>query len=584
MRPLRTLLVLAALTGCARPAPPPVAPAPSPAPAPVAVAPAPALQIRLLPRLTPTPRLGVEIVAQGLVDRAWKVAALVAADLRDLQINDDDGPLAFASRRDGLAMHVTLGRAPRGPLRISYVLHGEPVEVATQDVPAALTLRIDNDRVLASGEELLLLPAAARPDPIGLRLELAPEGPIVRLVSTLGVEPGTPARARLEDLRHALFLAGTTGHALLRSPAGEDDFAWTGDPMFDLRWSAAETAGTRTAVDAYFGATPEEVVRFTALFSVELDLPGVTGAQVLPRGGGLYVALPPGAGWDAQARLAVTQGLVHRWLGGRLRLQAGAGDPPEAGAWFADGFARFVAREVLFDLGTLSLEDYADEVNGHHAELVTSRSRAATIAALASAAATGDHDAAALLLARGVLYATRIDALIRAKHRGARSLRALLRELVAEARARNVGALPLQAFTDRLRGELGEAEVALFQRTVLGGEPLTLPADALGPCFTRGPRTYTRFELGFDEAASRAVTPGQVRGVRPGGPAARAGVLAGERMLALDYLPGDPGSPVELTLERDGREQVVSYRPVGGTARGDAWRRRPGIDEARCVR
>lgn len=95
---------------------------------------------------------------------------------------------------------------------------------------------------------------------------------------------------------------------------------------------------------------------------------------------------------------------------------------------------------------------------------------------------------------------------------------------------------------------------------------------------------YTRFELGFDEAASRAVTPGQVRGVRPEGPAARAGVLEDERMLALDYLAGDPASPVQLTLERGGREQVVTYRPVGAVARGEAWRRRPGLDEARCMR
>lgn len=553
------------------------------APAPDEPATGPHLLVRLSPHLSPTPRLGVEIVAQGLLDRAWEVTALVAADLRDLQIQDDTGPLAFTSKREGVRLHITLDREPRGRSKIRYVLHSEPPVAPPRDVPAALTLRVDTGRVLVSGEELLLLPTAARPEPIGLRLELVPEGQVARLVTTLGVEPGTPKQARLIDLRHALFLAGTVGHALLRSQAGDDDFAWTGDPSFDLRWSAAETAGTRTAVDAYFGATPEEVVPFTALFSVDVDLSGA-GTQVMPRGGGLYVAFSPGARWNAQARLAVTQGLVHRWLGGRLRLQAPADVAPEAAAWFAEGFARFVAREVLFDLGTLSLEDYADEVNAHHAELATASRRSAPIAELATAAAAGDVEAHAILVARGVLHATRIDARIRAKHRGARSLRALLRELVAEARTKKLGVLPLQAFTDRLRGELGEAELTLFQRTVFAGEALTLPADALGPCFTRAARTYTRFELGFDEASSRAETPGHVRGLRPDGPAARAGVREGERMLALDLVPGDTGSRVELTLERDGREQVVSYKPVGAVGRGEDWRRRPGIDEARCVR
>ncbi len=585
MRLLVTLVV--GLVGCARGTPTVLAPAPAPVIAPMQVAlaaPEPALLVRLRPQLDRAPRLGVELVAQGLKGRAWKIAALVAAELRDLKIDDDDGPVPFTTRREGVALHLSLGRAPRGRLRLVYELRSEPVDRLPPDVPAALTLRVENSRMLVSGEALLMLPDAAHPDPIALRLELEPTGEIVRLVSSLGVEPGTPARARLADLRHAMFLAGSTGHALLRSQAGDDDIGWTGDPSFDLRWSAAETAGTRTAVDAYFGATPEEIVRFTALFSVDYDLAGAAGAQVHPRGGGLYVALTPGAQWNAQARLAVTQGLVHRWIGGRLRLQGDPDEPPHTGDWFADGFARFVAREVLFDLGTLSLEDYADEVNAHLSELATSPLRTAKITELAAAAAQGDRDAQALIAARGALYATRIDAKIRTKHRGARKLRALLRELVVEARTRQLGALPLRAFTERLRGELGEAEVATFERSVLAGEAITLPPDALGPCFTRSARTHQRFELGFDEAASRAETPGHVRGLRAGGPAARAGVREGERMLALDYLAGDPGTPVQLTLERDGHERIVAYRPVGATARGDGWQRRPGIDEARCVR
>jgi hypothetical protein len=506
----------------------------------------------------------------------------VSADLRDLKIVDDDGPLAHTVRRDGAAVHVDLARAAKGPLRLTYVLEPRYDERPPQDVPAALTLRLDRSRVLVSGEEALLLPGTPT-EPIGLHLDLVATPPIVRLASSLGAEPGTPMRARLSDLRHAVLLAGTTGHALLRGPAGEDDFAWTGDPHFDLRWSAAETAGARTAVDAYFGATPEEVARFTALFSVDVDAEGA-GTQVVPRGGGLYIALAPGARWNAQARLAVAQGLVHRWIGGRLRLRDDADPRPAVGTWFADGFARFVAREVLFDLGTLSPEDYADEVNAHHAVLATAPLRRAAIAELATAAIAGDGEAHAVLVARGVLYATRLDARIRARHRGARSLRAVLRELIAEARRSGVAELPLAGFHERLRGELDASELDTFRRLVLAGDPPDLPADALGPCFVRGSRIYTRFDLGFDEAASRASTPGHVRGVRPGGPAARAGVREGERLLAMFHVADDPDTPVELTLERDGREHHLTYRPAGGSGRGDAWKRRPGRDEAQCLR
>ncbi len=373
---------------------------------------------------------------------------------------------------------------------------------------------------------------------------------------------------------------GPLGHAEFRGPEGEDDFAWTGEMRFDPRWAAAETAGARTAVDAYFGAEPTETARFTGLFAVDIEFPGEDGVIVVPRSGGLYVALSPGARWDAVTRLAIAQGLVHRWLGGRLRLRERAEDPPEAGAWFGDGVARFVAREVLWSLGTLSTDDYADEINMHVAELTTSPLRKASNAEVAAAVAGGDADAHALLVARGVLIATRLEAAIHERHAGARSLQAILRELIAEARRGDVRELPLATFTDRISAELGAGEVEALRETLKGGSPV-LPAAALGPCFTRGPRTYVRFDLGFDALASRA---GQIRGLHPDGPAARAGVHEGETLVSLAAMSRDPQQPIELTLQRAGQQVVVTYRPRGASGRGEAWRRRQGADETNCPR
>ncbi len=92
-------------------------------------------------------------------------------------------------------------------------------------MPAALPLRIDTGRVL-----LLLLPTALDREPIGLRLELVPEGQVSRLVTTLGVEPGTakPTRlagtcgsvsatrmSRLRGRGQYIYTAPTSGAALL---------------------------------------------------------------------------------------------------------------------------------------------------------------------------------------------------------------------------------------------------------------------------------------------------------------------------------------------------------------------------------
>ena len=46
----------------------------------------------------------------------------------------------------------------------------------------------------------------------------------------------------------------------------------------------------------------------------------------------------------------------------------------------------------------------------------------------------------------------------------------------------------------------------------------------------------------------------------------------------------DRRQPIELTLERDGRQVVVTYQPLGASGRGEAWRRRLGADATTCPR
>lgn len=572
---MRRLLIAGVLLGCAPTVVPTKAPVTVVAEAEVV---APQLGIRFEPLVaSPPPRLGVVLTARGISDLEWRFAAPVGADPRELTIRDDDGELAFGQGREGQAIVVRLARAPRGTLTIRYVLHMVEAGRAGPEVPADLLLRVDNARVLAAGEEVLLLPSAV--ESLEVSLDLVPHPPwLVRVASSLGA-PGWRGAVRTTDLRHAVVLIGPLGHAVFRGPEGDDDFVWSGDTRFDLRWSAAETAGARTAVDAYFKKAPGETRRFTGVLAVDVDFAGAGGTSVHPRGGGLYVAIAPGSDWDAGARLAVAHGLVHRWIGGRLRLRGAADEPAEAGAWFAAGFARAVAREVLLDLGTLSNRDYADEVNAHHAVVATAALRRANNREVAAAAAGGDADAQALLMARGVLYATRLAALLRARQG---SLRTLLGEMIEEAQQAAAAELPIEAFTRRVEAALGAGEEAAFTTAVLAGGALVVPPDALGPCFVRRSRTYTRFDLGFDERASLSATPPTIQGLRADGPAARAGVRAGEPLLGISVDAGDEAVPAELTLERGGKEVKVSYRPRTPPGRGDAWVRRPGVDEQTC--
>jgi hypothetical protein len=549
------------LLACARPAAPTRAPELEPTPA-VSRSAAPSLRVSLTPRFDPIPELAVEVLARGLPGCTWTLTSLAGLELHDLAARDARGELQ--RNADGSGARITLARAPVGELRLTYTLRPDFTAV-TGDLPAALRLRVERDHALVSGEQLLL---PATTEPLDLRLSADRPG----LATSLGVER-PPTHVRPSELRAAAIVIGPLGRAVFRGPEGADDFAWTGETRFDLRWSAAETAGARTAVDAWFGAEPGETARFTGLFAVDFDLDD--GAQVVPRHGGLYVALGPGTDWNASVRLAIAQGLVHRWIGGRLRLRD-PDQPLETGAWFADGVARWIAREVLYDLGTLSAADYADELNRHHAELATSPLRHANNVDIAAAALAGDPDASSTMTARGVLLATHLDMTLRS--RGAGGMQKIVRALVERARGAGVAELPLTAFTDLLDSR----EVDLFRAAIERGTPPQLPPDAFGPCFVRSLKTYTRFDLGFDLAASTA--NGRIVRLRPDGPAARAGIREGEPLVSVGVLADDPQTPVDVTLQREGHVSPVSYRPRGPSGRGDAWKRHTRASERECPR
>jgi len=573
-----TLLSLASLAAaaCAGAAPPaPVCPA---VPPPVAVAPAPPppsepyLRVRVQPRVEPGKVVHVDLELLSLAPLGpFRLLAGAPELLAHVTLSDATGAIEAKVTADGEGLVLTPSRAPAGVTRLSY-----DVTANTESPWRPLSERVLDDRFIGAGEGLLVLPEGL--DDQVVPVELLVDGSFLRApnaASTAGVGATHRTRGRPRGLRHLTFLAGSMGAAVFDAIEGHDEVAWLGYTAFDPRPVAAEVAGVRSAMAELFHA--QEPPPATLLFVTQ---PRPLGSySTTPRTGGLLVQLGPSEPWSAALRVSVAQQLVRPWLGGELRVGPREGERAAEGYWFSEGVARFFVTRLLARLGLLHPDDVRDELVGEVSAVLASKHRGQTNAELAALAKT-DDTAQAHLVARGALYAARVEALVRESSKGASSLDAVVVELLTMAR-KEQRVLPASAWVDALARALGPDERDVFERTIVRGDEVVLPRGVLGRCYRAGTGDYVAFDLGFDAAATREGKTGEVVGLEVGGPAARAGLQAHD-VVEADYRDGHPEVPVKVTVKRGAATLHLTYLPAGERHRGPVWTRTPGTPDDRC--
>jgi hypothetical protein len=566
---------------------PPPAPVVAPAP-PVAVAPPapparaePYLRVLLSPRVDPAKIVHVEIELAATAPLGIFRLLLGAPEgLSHVTLSDAAGPIETKLSADGAGVVLTPARAPSGVTRLAYDV------VANVDSPFdPFAERVLDDRFVGSGEGLLLLPEGV--DDELLPVELLLDGAPLRApngASTLGIGARHRTKARPRSLRHVAFLLGSLGGAVFDTAGEHDEAAWLGYTAFDPRPVAAEVAQVRSAMAELFHEHDQEHDERPWTLLLATQTRPVGSYSTTPRSGGVLVELGPSEPWSAALRVSVAQQLVRPWIGGELWL-----GPREAGAtsyWFTEGVARFFVTRMLARLGLLRPDDVRDALVGESSVVITSRLKLAarhadaSNIALASRAAT-DAVARAHLVARGALYAARINALVREKSKGASSLDTIILELLREAK-KSHQPLPLTAWTDAVASMLGPSEVGHFDDTINRGEEVVLPKGVLGHCYRAGTGQYVAFDLGFDGAATQMSKTGEVVGLEPGGPAERAGVKPGD-VIDADYRDGHSEVPVVLTVKRGTETLHLKYAPKGVTYRGPTWTRVPGTPDDQCT-
>jgi predicted metalloprotease with PDZ domain len=298
------------------------------------------------------------------------------------------------------------------------------------------------------------------------------------------------------------------------------------------------------------------------------------------RSTGLLLNVGMAEPWGAAPRIAVAHPLVQKWIGGAVWV--GPDDPAHEAEsyWFSEGVARFFAREILGRVGLLEPEELRDSVSTDLSTLYTSPRKGERNAELA--AHVDAEGALPLLVARGSLYALGLNARIREKTGKKKSLDAVMLALLKDAREGHRRVLPAQAWIDAVIAEGGAEEGRVFQESIEQGKPPPIPEGALGPCFRRTQGKYARFDLGFDEAATKAAKDHVIVGLKQGGPAEKAGVKKGDMLVQAAYEPGWAQGPAKLELTRAGKTVSVTYLPAGESVAGPVWVRRKEVPSEKC--
>jgi hypothetical protein len=528
--------------------------------------------------ITADPRtsdVAIEVVAEGDPTKllAWSIREPYGV-IKLTSLRDDSGPLTPTGDVDKGT--ITLEKPPRGALHLAYTIHVKP-GLPNQVLP----VNLDPNHFEGAGEALLALPTALDDQEIATSIHLRGpywQEPKASAASSFGFGDDREVSAHGRDLRFATFLVGTIGHALFDTREGHDEAAWLGYTSFDPRPISADVAAFRTAIREIFHES--EGAPLTLLIVADGRTPG--SFRVTRRASGILAHVGSGEPWSAPVRIAVATEVIHGWIGSRLWVGPGGTGREAEGYWFSEGVARGLARDLLFRFGLITSTELLDEMHGLAGIVATSPRRKDSNATLGASAK--EPGVVPLLVARGALYAARVEALLRKKSQGKKGLPELLRALYDQAKDKR-GPLPESAWVDALGAELGDdKERFAFGKAIMLGAPPEVPEGLLGPCFQGAARTYAAFDLGFDEPGTRANASLEIVGLRPGGPAERAGLRAGDVLIDAAVSQGRADTKVTLVVMRGDEKKTIGYLPAGASAKWRGWVRKRDVAEEACTK
>lgn len=414
------------------------------------------------------------------VAERWGPLRDVAGLIQDLQI--DGGRLI---RHDGACWMLAHKRDAAVTLRYAVECRRDGLAWDATHLPVVTT-----DFFFGVGATILLVPQVGPGAPelhdVVVRWELPRNW---RGACSWGVGQAVGDRIRSSDLRQAAYLAGPLATSNFKSGAADITVAMVGRFGFDAA-TLASVVATIAADQAGFmreQAFPPHVVTL-----VPVGSPVERGsARLLGQGfhHGLALWLAPEADLTEGLEHVVAHELMHYWIGGI----APPAEPEEQVLWFVEGFTDYYALRRLWQSGRWDDQTLARWLNRHIAAYYANPARNAANVEVQARARTAPDTFGELAYQRGLLLGLRWDRMAR-EHGVEHGVDALTWNLVQRGRVEGLrlsGGVIRDAGV-RVLGPWFERE---FDRFVVRGETIDLPADALAPALRYvGDASSGRFE------------------------------------------------------------------------------------------
>ncbi len=404
-----------------------------------------------------------------------------------------------------------------------------------------------------------------------------------KVASSLGNDPrGFEGVATLEETVHAVYLAGPALRVLTKDVRKK--------PV-----TVAIAGREWTFSDAEFEGAVDSIVDTERAFFSDDDFPTflVTvipvgkpdphsrslGGTGLTRSFACFLQPDTKLGLDGNQGFGVPHLLAHEmfhhWNGGLASTEA----PEELVYWFSEGFTDFFARRILHRAGIGGTDELARSLNSALKDYYLSPVRDEPGERIRQDF-WKDRDVGKLPYLRGDLVAVMLDREIRKLTNGARSVDDFMREVVEAGR--HGEKLGNESLMKRIAAWTSPEFAETIRSIVLDGRTIALDAETFEPCLALATEKIGRFDLGFDLEASRAAK--EVKSVRAGSAAERAGLKEGQKLKTLSINWGDPTRQVEIGVQDGDEERTISWLPQGDPIDVPQVRAREGAAPADCAR